>query len=81
MTTISEVFWNATCDCGWRTTAPNDADTLTNKINTHLKLVHEKRTAAIAITSYLEARPRGILPALGKLVTAPADVVVTPHPA
>ena len=75
---ITEVFWNAACSCGWRTEAPNDADTVCNKVATHLKQQHETTTASISITSYFEVRPYGVLPALGKLPTAPPGVSVSP---
>jgi predicted small metal-binding protein len=78
-TTLSEVFWNARCDCGWKTEAANDADAVTNKVKTHLKLAHKTRPASLAMTSYIEVRPLGVLPALGKLATRPRGVAVLPY--
>ena len=80
MTTISEVFWHAACECGWRSEVPNDADTVCNKIGTHLKLEHDKVPANLTITSYVEVRPITQLPALGLLPTQPTGVAVIPHP-
>jgi hypothetical protein len=75
---IEEVFWNASCSCGWETKVANDADTVANKVKTHLQQIHRNIPATIAITSYVEVRPSGVLPALGKLPTAPLGVTVSP---
>ena len=76
---IQEVFWNAVCSCGWRTVSPNDIDTVVNKVSLHLKQTHERTTASVSLTSYLETRPHGVLPALGKLASAPPGVYVSPQ--
>lgn len=76
--TITEVFWEVRCSCGWESIAPNEAEVVCNKIKTHLLQRHVKQPASLAITSYVEVRPSDKLPALGRLATAPPDVHVLP---
>jgi len=78
-TEISEVFWHAACDCGWSTQVANDGDTVANKVKTHLKTAHTKLPGRVSLTSYVEVRPRGVLPALGRLPSRPPGVRVVPH--
>jgi len=57
---VEEVFWFASCACGWETKAPNDpAETCVNKVSTHLRAVHPRAGADVVITGVIKARVKG----------------------
>jgi hypothetical protein len=76
---ITEVFWVASCkQHGTITEAPNGADEVCNKVKTHLNIWHANDLRGeVHISPYMEARPVGTLPALGRTSNVPSGVSVT----
>jgi hypothetical protein len=59
-TLIYETLWYGECStCGWKTVAPNDADTCVNKVKTHLFALHREGGADVTITGVVHVREKG----------------------